>query len=216
MLNFSLGMFEQVLAKPTQTVLMALGQFSPLKRFYLTGGTALALSYGHRTSDDLDFFSPTRFKPSPLQAKLSEPFQFQLKAKEEGTLHCQLNGVNVSFLYYPYPVLGEFAHYHGVAIADPLDIALTKIVAIAQRGSRRDFIDLYWVCRQGLTLLVAFKKLREKYGPTNYSPYHLAKSLVFFADAEKEPMPKLLRRMSWPEVKTFFEAQVVNLNLDQL
>jgi hypothetical protein len=209
-------MFEQALAKSTRTVLMILGQFSALKRFYLTGGTALALSCGHRTSDDLDFFSPHRFQPSRLQAKLSGRFQFHLKAKEEGTLRCQLNGVNVSFLYYPYPVLGQFLRYYGVAVSDPLDIALTKIAAIAQRGSRRDFIDLYWVCREGLTLPVAFRKFREKYGLVNYSPYHLVKSLVFFTDAEKEPMPKLLRRVSWPVVKKFFETEVSHLSLDQL
>jgi predicted nucleotidyltransferase component of viral defense system len=209
-------MFEQALPKTTRAVLMALGQFPSLKKFYLTGGTALALSYGHRKSDDLDFFSLNRFKPSLLQAKLEQQFQFRLRAKEEGTLHCQLNKVNVSFLHYPYPVLGPFLDYHGIAISSPLDIALTKIAAIAQRGSRRDFIDLYWMCREELALSVALKKFREKYGATNYSPYHLIKSLVFFADAEKEPMPKLLRPVSWPAVKTFFETEVGKLNLHQL
>jgi hypothetical protein len=209
-------MFERALPKKTRMVLIALGQLPSLSKFYLTGGTALALSYGHRKSDDLDFFSSHRFRPSTLQATLEPEFPFRLRAAEEGTLHCQLNRVNVSFLYYPYPVLGPLMEYHGVAISDPLDIALTKIVAIAQRGSRRDFIDLYWVCREGLRLSVAFKKLREKYGETNYSPYHLVKSLVFFADAESEPMPKLIRPVSWPAVKSFFETEIGHLNLDQL
>jgi predicted nucleotidyltransferase component of viral defense system len=209
-------MFEHALSKSTRTVLVALGQLSPLKRFYLTGGTALALSYGHRTSDDLDFFSRQRFKPSILQAKLEERFEFQLRAKEEDTLHCLLNKVKVSFLHYPYPALYPFLNYHNVAVSDPRDIALTKIAAIAQRGSRRDFIDLYWVCRQGLTLRDGLKQFREKYGATNYSPYHLLKSLVFFADAEKEPMPKMLRASSWREVKKFFEVEVTTLNLNQV
>src|SRR3990170_7702537 len=140
-----------------------------VRKFYRTGGTALALSYAHRKSDDLDFFSRNRFNPSALQLKLESPFKFRLRVKEEGTLHCQLNRVNVSFLYYPYPLLRRFLNYHGVAVSDPLDIALTKITAIAQRGSRRDFIDLYWACHEGLTLPFLLKKFREKYGKTNYS-----------------------------------------------
>lgn len=62
-------MFEQPLAKTTRTVLAALGRLPPVAKFYLTGGTALALSYGHRKSNDLDFFSRDRFDPSALQAK---------------------------------------------------------------------------------------------------------------------------------------------------
>ncbi len=209
-------MFDQPLPKMTKTVLIALGQFPLVKKFYLTGGTALALSYGHRKSDDLDFFSRNRFNPSVLQAKLEPPFKFRLRMKEEGTLHCQLNKVNVSFLYYPYPVLRWFLSYHGVAVSDPLDIALTKIAAIAQRGSRRDFIDLYWACHEGLTLPPLLKRFREKYGKTNYSPYHLLKSLVYFAEAEKEPMPRLLLPLSWRDVKQFFETEVGKLNLNQL
>lgn len=176
----------------------------------------MALSYGHRKSDDLDFFSRQGFNPSVLQAKLEPPFKFRLRVKEEGTLHCQLNKVNVSFLYYPYPVLRRLLSYHGVAVSDPLDIALTKIAAIAQRGSRRDFIDLYWACHEGFTLPLLLEKFREKYGKTNYSPYHLVKSLVYFAEAEKEPAPRLLHPLSWRDVKQFFETEVGKLNLNRL
>jgi hypothetical protein len=209
-------MLDQPLSKATRTVLINLGQIPLVRKFYLTGGTALALSYGHRKSDDLDFFSRNRFNPSVLQAKLESPFKFRLRVKEEGTLHCQLNKVNVSFLYYPYPVLRRFLRYHGVAVSDPLDIALTKIAAIAQRGSRRDFIDLYWACHEGLRLPLLLTRFREKYGKANYSPYHLLKSLVYFSEAEKEPMPRLLVPASWRNVKQFFEIEVGKLNLDQL
>jgi hypothetical protein len=209
-------MFEQSLPKTTRTVLGALGQLPLLRKFYLTGGTALALHYGHRTSDDLDFFSANRFNSSLLQARLEPTFQLRLRVKEEGALHCQLNKVNVSFLYYPYPMLRRFLRYHGVTVSDPLDIALTKIGAIAQRGSRRDFIDLYWACHEGLTLPDLLKRFREKYGKVNYIPYHLLKSLVYFADAEKEPMPRLLLPLSWREVKQFFQTEVGKLNLHRL
>lgn len=209
-------MFEQPLPKTTRNVLGNLGKLQVMRSFYLTGGTALALSYGHRKSDDLDFFSRHRFSTAEIQTELEQPFRLRLRVQSEGTVHCELNGVNVSFLYYPYPVLRRFLKYQGVLVSNPLDIALTKITAIAQRGSRRDFIDLYWACHKGLTLQQLFKRFPEKYGKTNYSPYHLLRSLVYFADAEKEPMPKLLRPVSWSDVKQFFETEVRKIKLNRV
>jgi len=209
-------MFEQPLPKTTRSVLGNLGKLPVMESFYLTGGTALALNYGHRKSDDLDFFSRDRFSAADLQTALEQPFRFRSRVQSEGTLHCELNKVNVSFLYYPYPVLRRFLKYQGVAVSHPLDIALTKITAIAQRGSRRDFIDLYWACHKGFTLQHLFQQLPEKYGKTNYSPYHLLRSLVYFVDAEKEPMPKLLPPLAWRDVKKFFASEVRKLKLEQL
>ena len=209
-------MFEQRLRDTTRNVLANLGKLPVAGGFYLTEGTALALSYGHRKSDDLDFFSRERVSPATLQTGLERAFRLRLRVRSEGTLHCELNKVNVSFLYYPYPVLRRFLNYKGVAVSHPLDIALTKITAIAQRGSRRDFVDLYWACHQGLTLPLLLKRFPQKYGKTNYSPYHLVRSLVYFVDAEKEPMPKLLLPLSWLEVKQFFETEVRKLKLNLL
>ena len=67
-----------------------------------------------------------------------------------------------------------------------------------------------------VTLPLLLKKFREKYGKTNYSPYHLVKSLVYFAEAEKEPVPRLLLPLSWRDVKQFFETEVGKLNLNRL
>jgi hypothetical protein len=209
-------MFETPLRKTTRIVLANLGKLSVAGGFYLTGGTALALSYGHRKSDDLDFFSRSRFSASEIQTALEQSFRLQARIQGEGTLHCELNKVKVSFLHYPYPVLRRFLKYKRVAVSHPLDIALTKIIAIAQRGGRRDFVDLYCICHKGLTLPHLFKRIPEKYGKNNYSTYHLLRSLVYFADAEKEPMPRLLVPLSWLDIKQFFETEVRKLRLNLL
>jgi hypothetical protein len=209
-------MFEAPLRKSTRSVIAKLGKLAVAEGFYLTGGTALALSYGHRKSDDLDFFSPSPFSASELQTALEQSFRLQSKVLSEGTFHCELNKLKVSFLHYPYPVLRRFLEYEGVALSHPLDIALTKIIAIAQRGSRRDFVDLFWICHKGFTLPLLFKKIPQKYGKKNYSTYHLLRSLVYFVDAEKEPMPRLLVPLSWLQVKRFFEIEVRKLRLNRL
>lgn len=207
-------MFETPLGKSTRIVLANLGENSLTRGFYLTGGTALALSYGHRKSNDLDFFSQNPFRTLEIEAGLKRSFRLHSKVQGEGTLHCELNKVKVSFLHYPYPVLRRFLRYNGVAVSHPLDIGLTKIIAIAQRGSRRDFVDLFWICNKGFTLPQLFKRIPEKYGKNHYSTYHLLKSLVYFADAEKEPMPRLLVPLSWLDVTRFFETEVRKLSLN--
>ena len=87
-----------------------------------------------------------------------------------------------------------------------------KISAIASRGTKRDFVDLYIMAiSEGLdTLLGHFQK---KFAQTNYNLVHVLKSLVYFADAEKDPMPDMLVPLSWDDVKQFFLTQVLRIRI---
>jgi len=78
-----------------------------------------------------------------------------------------------------------------------------KINAIASRGTRRDFIDLYWVAKD-LGLVELLDLFETKYASSNYSMMHILKALSYFRDAEKDPMPDMLMDCSWDEVKRFF------------
>ena len=107
---------------------------------------------------------------------------------------------------YPYPVLFPFAHVLEIAVADPRDIACMKISAVAGRGTKRDFVDLYVAAaRYGLRdLLELFEK---KFADLRYNRIHLLKSLTYFKDAEKDPTPDMLIPLSWDEVKAFFTEE---------
>ena len=85
-----------------------------------------------------------------------------------------------------------------------MDIALMKLTAILSRGSRKDFIDLFTILRSGPILNDYFEMLPEKYGKDKINLYHILKSLTFFKDAEKEPMPKMLEPFNWDECEAFF------------
>lgn len=112
---------------------------------YLAGGTALALRFGHRLSVDLDFFTPELFHEDALLARLQTLPEFSLVAKSPHTIHAVIHGTKVSFLGYPYRRLFPLSTFEGVPVADPRDIACMKLSAIASRGTKRDFIDLYVV-----------------------------------------------------------------------
>ncbi len=109
----------------------------------------------------------------------------------------------MSFLGYEYPVLFPTHAYLGVAVADPLDIACMKVSAIAGRSTKRDFVDLY-IAAQRYGLIEILRLFDRKYAQTHYSRIHILKSLTFFSDAEKDPMPHMLIALDWDTVKRFF------------
>jgi hypothetical protein len=135
---------------------------------------------------------------------------FELVERGPHTIHATIQGVKASFLGYPYPVLFPFESFLEVPVADSRDIASMKITAIASRGTKRDFIDLYIACQQfGLEPLLAC--FARKYVRTGYNRMHILKSLTFFDDAEKDPMPHMLIALDWNDVKRFFEQHAAKL-----
>src|SRR3989338_1961904 len=111
--------------------------------WYLAGGTALALQFGHRESLDLDFFRRAKdFSQDYLSSHLPGFKVYEIKP---GTLHGELFGAKVSFLVNPLFVpLHPFMQYGNVDISDVHDISAMKVIAVSQRGTKRDFVDLYW------------------------------------------------------------------------
>jgi hypothetical protein len=86
-----------------------------------------------------------------------------------------------------------------------------KLSAIASRGTKRAFVDLYVTSKQyGLAQLLAW--FEQKYADVHHSLTHVLKSLTWFEDADKEPMPDMLAPLSWEEVKRFFGSEAPRLS----
>jgi len=187
-----------------------LQQVPMLAPFYLAGGTGLALYLGHRRSVDLDFFLTEPFNEDSLIQKLQHLTGFGLASKESATIHATVRETKVSFITYEYPLLFPFQSFRGTNVADPREIGCMKISAIASRGTKRDFVDLYAVSQQfGLKHLLEW--FERKFSQTNYSKVHILKSLSYFDEAEKDPMPHMLVSLSWEEVKEFFKREALRL-----
>jgi len=124
------------------------------------------------------------------------------------TLTIDLRGTQTCFFKYDYPLLRPLLTFkQTLKIADIPDIAAMKLSAVSGRGSKKDFIDLFFVCKRfPLKELLGF--LRKKYETISYSEYHILKSLIYFDDAEEEPMPEMIHHINWPEVKAFFIREV--------
>jgi hypothetical protein len=177
----------------------------------LAGGTAAALHLGHRISIDLDFFGPHPFDSSLLAGQLADLGQFRLDRIAPDTLLGELKGVRISFFRYRYPLVAEPSLALGVRIASLQDIAAMKLDAVSRRGTKRDFVDLYFVAQSGLSMSEALAWYQHKYAGLDVNIVHLVKSLAYFADAELDPPPQMLVSFSWDKIKHFFENEAKSL-----
>ena len=176
--------------------------------FYLAGGTALALYFQHRLSVDLDWFTPASMGDvMSLARKLQETVDLTVTETGAGTLHAVANQVRLSFRQYRYPLLVaiSFDERYVCPIASLDDIACMKLSAVAQRGSRKDFIDIFTLVHRHRPLSELLALYQQKYAIESIA--NVLYALVFFDDAEKEPLPQHWEG-SWEELKQSFRRWV--------
>lgn len=205
-------MFDKILPENTKKVLLKLKGQDFLKSFYLSGGTGLALQIGHRESEDLDFFSEHKFDSFKLLSDLKENYNIENSQASEGTLNCFLEGTKLQFLHYPYKLLENPIIWEGVNISSKIDIACTKLITISSRGSKKDFIDIYFLLKE-YSLLDLITELGKKYNEIDYNLSHILKSLVYFEDARLEPMPRMHSHIEWVDVERTMLKEIENFEI---
>lgn len=200
----------ECLAAEQKTVLGQLGPYIARRGFYLAGGTAVALRLGHRQSVDLDWFTGEQIvDPLRLAAQMQdEGLAFETAQVDRGTLHGAMSGVRVSLLEYRYPLLqpSDVWSECGCIVAALDDIASMKLSAIAQRGSRKDFVDLYALGSKHCSLAQMLELYARKFSIEDIA--HVLYSLSYFDDADREPMPNMLWKIDWEAAKRAIQGWV--------
>ena len=93
-------------------------------------------------------------------------------------------------------------------LCDMEDIAAMKLVAITDRGTKKDYVDLYFLSRQ-----YSFEKMFEFYD----KKYHLIdsnriiilKSMGYFIDADESEMPIMINKVDYERFYSVFLIEVV-------
>ncbi len=180
-----------------------------LREFKLVGGTALALQIGHRKSNDIDLFSCAGFTSDSVLRILLKKYQVQLLEQLPQTLLCSIKNIRVDFIRFSYPFIRPIIEKDGIRMASMEDIAAMKLDAIAGRGSKKDFYDLYFLLRlYDIESLLSFYK--EMY--PHQTTFHVVKSMVYFKDAEREPNPLVIdKKITWNKVKSFISKAIGKL-----
>ncbi len=185
------------------------GILEALPEAYLAGGTALSLCFAHRVSVDLDFFVPQSFLAEDLRPRLAKAGQFSPITVRNDSIVCRVDAVQWSLFKYEYPLLETPKRYHRIRIASVRDIAAMKVVAIGDRGSRKDFYDLYTILHAGgLNIQRIFDDVVSKFQLPRDNLYHYIRALTYFDDAVREPdIQELLRiDVRWPDVELYFRS----------
>lgn len=205
-------MHTETIKKSTQRIFEEIGSLEIIKtKFYLAGGTALALIYGHRKSIDLDFFTKENFNNQDILKEIKKKFAVKILSQEEDTLHILIDNVKISFFKYNYKILFPFIKYNeNINLANPIDIACMKLDAISDRGLKKDFVDLFFILKD-YKLFELLNYFEKKYKDSDYSFLHILKSLIYFEKADDDPSPVMLKNANWRIIKKTIEKEVLKL-----
>lgn len=194
----------------TLELLKSLQQQKYFEGFYLVGGTALALYYGHRHSVDIDLFSNNNFDAGQLLEQIQQDFSYQLYNTAQNTLRGSISGVNVDVIAHRYPYLQSPNTIEGISLLSEQDIIAMKLNAISVSGQRsKDFIDIYYALKNySISEMVSF--YQKKYDQP--SAAHILKSLVYFEDIDLADWPVMIKDpdLKWTTVTKRLEKEVMD------
>lgn len=205
-------LYWKTIDKPRKKLLDQLLALPELQDFYLAGGTGLSLELGLRKSNDFDFFSEANFNAGALLASIEKATHRKAEVVTllEGTCDLTLSGVQVSFFFYPHPLLKPLVRdpsYPLLKLASVEDIAAMKVSAIGGRGEKKDFYDLYQILqKKKLGAADLLRLLDQKYGPKGWNAAHYLMAFSYFEGAEQEPLPRCYVPCDWEAIKTSFLA----------
>jgi len=214
------GVHWEALTPETQQAFHKIAGLEFIDRFYLAGGTGLALHLGHRFSIDLDFFSPHLDAVGPDQrALLRETFDdptLSITFDKDATFVATWRDVGLSFFrLHSYPLVQPTMLVARVPLASLDEIGAMKLAAIIDRGTRKDLIDLYFILQQ-VPIERLFEVAAVKYARVRTFAISATRALAYFEDAEALPMPRMIDPTPWSAMKRFLERQALEAGRKRL
>jgi hypothetical protein len=208
-------MIESVLMDGAVETASPLASWLPMQKFYLSGGTALALHKGHRRSKDLRFFTlhPLEVLPElPQLDNLLKRFRWvEWIHKSPEQIDWRLNGVSVTLLAYPFAHDFEFRTWRDISVADPKDIALQKAYTLGRRARARDYIDLHAIMKAGLMSIdEIINRAQHTYGNA-FSPRLFLQQLTYTHDLVDKDKDEAVSLMIEPQSFTIVEQDLQRL-----
>ena len=181
-----------------------------MSNFNLAGGTSLALYLGHRTSIDLDLFTPEPFDTGKLERSLQENYGFRTDFTEKNTLKGTIEGIKIDCITHPYQYLKNPYTESGIRLYSMEDIIAMKLSAIADNGSRlKDFIDIAFLSTR-FPFYSMLKFYEQKFPNSNViRPF---KAITYFEDIDfEEDIIMLKGQFNWKHI----EKRLIDMTKEQ-
>jgi predicted nucleotidyltransferase component of viral defense system len=200
-------LYYKTIDSKTLELLKKILEVDIFKDLRLVGGTSLALQIGHRISVDLDFFGLLTADEISIRNALNQIGEINLLFKTENINIFTIDGIKVGIVNYPYPWLKDVIEEDHLRLAGKTDIAAMKLAAIVGRGTKKDFIDLFFLLKEySLSELITYYEQKYHDG----SVFMVLRSLAFFDDADDELMPKMFEHLNWERVKESIAENLKN------
>jgi hypothetical protein len=206
-------MFTKLISASLLKLIEKLNAIPDMASLYLGGGTALALQLGHRRSEDLDFFMPERIDAVSVLKAIAET-KGDLLVLNQTPAHTELliQKIKVDIICERisprFPLIPIDPQILDLKMADARDIGRMKLLAIGSRGSKKDFVDLFCLTREVITLESLIAMAESGLKEAKYSRLLFLKGLVDFEEADQEPDPMMIWDRSWDEIKEALKEDV--------
>ena len=204
-------LYIETVEHKTFSLLTELMQLSSLNKFYLVGGTALSLKYGHRISIDIDLFTNDVFEKEILVQSLIDHFKSDIIFEDKPIgfgIFAYIKDIKTDIIHHPHSLIRPFEEDTGIRMFSTEDIVAMKVQAILGRGKKKDFWDVAELLQHySVDDFIMFHK--EKYRTQNLL-ITVPQALTYFADAEESEDPISLKDQSWEDVKQIIQHKVTN------
>ncbi|MBW8049871.1 MAG: nucleotidyl transferase AbiEii/AbiGii toxin family protein [Cytophagales bacterium] len=199
-------LYTETVEPGAMELLKELCSMREIEKFALVGGTNLALRFGHRISEDMDFFSIEKFNERELDSVIKKKFSdVRITNEADQTRQYYINGRKAEFIRFNYPLLSGVENVGGIRMYSLQDTMAAKLNAVVGRGNKKDFYDVYeFLKTRSVREMVSYYE--KRFDQPNAVP--LIKSLTYFEDAEKGENPKTLNNTKWEEVKRVIDNKV--------
>jgi hypothetical protein len=173
-------MHKEIFSKEQVDLLEFLKEYS--KKYYLVGGTAIALHIGHRKSIDFDLFTFKRIERIKIKKRIAESKFFnKLIVELDDQIHFNINGVKLTFFQFPYDLPANVKFENYFILPDLLTLAAMKAFALGGRGKWKDYVDLYFILKDYYTIEDVSNKAKELF-ENAFNPSLFLKQICYFTD----------------------------------
>lgn len=195
---------------------LAQSQSQLTKRFYLTGGTALAEFYlQHRLSEDIDLFTEKEEVNQGVVEAFLKKSARRLKIKKIklsqflGLFSYQLiyqdgEELKVDFNYYPFLRIDKGIKFKNLSVDSLEDIAANKVHTLFMKPRPRDYIDLFFLMttqNYDLNHLILDAKAKFDW---DIDRMNLANQFIRVKELEFKDLPRMLKPLDFKKMQEFF------------
>ncbi|MBW2643635.1 MAG: nucleotidyl transferase AbiEii/AbiGii toxin family protein [Deltaproteobacteria bacterium] len=206
-------MFENIL---TDHQLVLAGKLMPLfrERFYLVGGTAVALLLGHRRSVDFDLASLHPIKPFQIERKLlTHGFNVQhvLNATSD-EFSVIIHGIRITFFFFPFQIKPElfWDRFH-INLPSILTLGAMKAYALGRRSKWKDYVDLYFILKSKHSLDELIAEANTIFS-ASFNDKLFREQLCYFDDMDySEGVEYMDVAPTDDEIKVFLESEALKI-----